>query len=601
MSAKKSKIDLFEGLNKQQKEAVECISGPSVILAGAGSGKTRVLIHKVLNLILNHDTAPDEIVMITFTNKAAKEMKERIIRSLPDTPLKLGFVGTFHAFCALTLRKDGHHLGIDRSFCIYDPTDQEDVIKMILKKMDNKKYTPSFYLNRISDAKNNLISPERYLDVYSAYGSAQVADIYYQYQKELAKNQAVDFDDLIMKVVELFRKHPPILEKYQQRYKQLLVDEFQDTNFAQYVLTRKLSEKNKNITVVGDFSQSIYSWRGADIRNLEKFSEDFPEAKIINLEENYRSTQRILDFAFDVISKNQGHPVLQLFTSNKMGDEIVYYEAENEQEESIYICKYIDRLVDEGVEYFDMAVLYRTNAQSRAIEEAFLHYGVPYTLIGGTRFYDRKEVKDVLSYLRLFVNPADVVATERIKKLGKRKWDKFKLFYQEIAPRIKDMSSLEIMEQILSDTGYLELYNPDIPEDYARLENIKELKSVAANHEPLVEFLEQVALVESEYSEGEKGKNQNGVRLMTLHQAKGLEFDHVFIAGLEEGILPHSRSIEDVSQLEEERRLFYVGITRARKNLYITYARRRFIFGRRIDAAKSRFIDNEFEEYKGEW
>lgn len=582
---------IVENLNQNQKEAVECVDGPAVVLAGAGSGKTRVLVQKVLNLVRNHGVAADSILMITFTNKAAAEMKARILKALQQkSGIGLGYVGTFHSFCATLLRKQGFHLGIERHFTIYNDDDQSDVIKAILKKLDSKKFAPSFYLNRISAAKNQLIGPERYLALFSDYSATYVAEVYDLYEKELKKNMAVDFDDLIMKAVQLFMKHPQVLEGYQERFRYILVDEFQDTNYAQYVLTRILGSKYKNVTVVGDFSQSIYSWRGADIRNLEKFSQDFPETKVINLEQNYRSTQNILDFAYEVISKNETHPVLQLFTDNEKGEEITFFEADNEQEEAIYIVNQISRL-QEGDQYSSFAILYRTNAQSRVIEEALLHYGMPYTLIGGTRFYDRKEIKDVLAYLRLFVNPTDDVAKERVRKLGKRRWDDFRKFHQDNLARIKDYTTVELMERIFTETGYLSLYDPADEEDYSRLENIKELKSVAMNNTDLVDFLEQVALVESEYFEGEKRKRQGeGVRLMTMHQAKGLEFPYVFIVGLEEGILPHSRSVEDIYQLEEERRLFYVAITRAREKLFITYARRRFIFGRRTEAAKSRFI-----------
>ncbi len=593
--------DLFKGLNPGQKQAVEHVDGPAIVLAGAGSGKTRVLVYKVLNLIQNHQVFPEEIVMITFTNKAANEMKERIKKHLGNNQ-KLGYVGTFHSFCCYILRRDGHHIGLDRNFSIYDPGDQGDVIKGILKKGIETKYTPSYFLNRISEAKNQLVTPDKYLDVFSYYTAAQVAEVYSQYQKELQKNMAVDFDDLLMKVVILFSKHPQVLDKYHSKFKYLLIDEFQDTNLAQYLLAHQLGKKSQNVTVVGDFSQSIYSWRGADIKNLEKFSLDFENTQVINLEQNYRCSQTILDFAFSVISQNSSHPVLQLFTDNGVGEEITFYEGRDEQDEAIFIAKTIENNVNSKSPYAEFAVLYRTNAQSRVIEEAFLHYGIPYVLIGGTRFYERKEVKDVLSYLRLFVNPTDEVATNRIKKLGKRRWDKFKAFYQKTVDEVKDIETNEILERLFIETGYLDLYDPNTAEDYARLENIRELKSVAISFPNIVQFLEQVALVESEYSEGEKKNGQyEGVRLMTLHQAKGLEFDNVFIGGLEEGILPHSRSLDDTNQLEEERRLFYVGITRARQKLYITNARRRFIFGRRNESMKSRFIseenEKEFEEY----
>lgn len=579
--------DVFKGLNKDQKAAVSCTKGPSVILAGAGSGKTRVLIQKVLNLIENEKTDPAEILMITFTNKAAGEMKKRIkARGTKN----LGYVGTFHSFCATVLRREGHHIGLNRNFVIYDDDDQQTLMKSILKEKDIKKYTPSYVLNRISSAKNLLVPPDRYLRMFSDYSAPQIYDFYDEYQKRLAKNMAADFDDLIMRTVELFIRHPAVLDRYQAMYRYLFVDEFQDTNYAQYTLTRLLGEKGGNVTVVGDFSQSIYSWRGADIRNLEKFQDDFPDCKVFHLQQNYRSTQTILDFAYEIIAKNEGHPILKLFTENNKGEEIPIFEARDEEDEAFYVSSQIEKLKDE-YPYETVAVLYRTNAQSRAIEESFLHYGIPYVLIGGTRFYERKEIKDVLSYLRLILNPVDEISHDRIMKLGKRKWQAFKGTYDKLSRQTGTKSTIDIMEEVFADTGYLDTYNPDIEEDYARLENIKELKSVADHFPKLEEFLQQVALVESEYSEGEKRKKSHeGVRLMTLHQAKGLEFRVVFIVGLEDGILPHARSIDDYFQLEEERRLFYVGITRAQEKLFISYAKRRFMYGRRGDGVKSRFL-----------
>ncbi len=584
------KDDLFNQLNSQQRAAVEFVKGPAVILAGAGSGKTRVLVFKVLNLINRHQIAPSSIVMITFTNKAANEMKARILRTGSNA---LGFIGTFHSFCALILRRGAHHIGLDNNFVIYDDDDQASLIKTILKKVDHKKFTPHYFLNRISAAKSQLIGPEKFLELFSDYNASLVGEVYKLYEQALRKNKALDFDDLIMKTTELFIKKEEVLERYQNKYQYLLVDEFQDTNYAQYVLTRLLGEKYHNVTVVGDFSQSIYSWRGADIRNLEKFKEDFPEAKIFHLEQNYRSTQKILDLAYQVISKNQTHPILNLFTDNQSGEDVSFYEAENEEDEAIYVTNAIESL-KRSLPYSSFAVLYRTNAQSRIIEESFLHYGIPYVLIGGTRFYERKEIKDVLSYLRLLINPVDEVAKSRIIKLGKKRWQDFQNFYSKKADQVAEMTTVDIMEEIFHETKYLDFYNPDDPEDYSRIENIKELKSVAFSFPKLSEFLEQVALVESEYFAGERKKgSQDGVRLMTLHQAKGLEFPVVFIVGVEEGILPHSRSIEDYFQLEEERRLFYVGITRAKDKLYITYAHRRFIFGRRSESMKSRFLGED--------
>ncbi len=590
---------MLKHLNPSQKQAVIYTSGPSIILAGAGSGKTRVLIHKVHHLIKNNNVPSSSIIMITFTNKAAGEMKERITFSV-ETNIRLGFIGTFHAFCAQILRRDGMHLGIDNNFSIYDSDDQLQLIKSIVKEIDTKRLTPSYFLYRISAAKNQMITWERYLELFSDYNSALVAKIYEKYELALTKNKALDFDDLLMKATTLFLRHKDVLEKYQSRFRHILVDEFQDTNFAQYLLTKLLGEKYQNLTVVGDFSQSIYSWRGADIKNLEKFKEDFPKAQTFNLIENYRSTKSILSYAFDVISQNQTHPILELHTKNGQGEEVTVYEAENEEDEGTYIVNEINKMKGD-LPHSAFAVFYRTNAQSRVIEESFLHAGMPYLLIGGTRFYERREIKDILSYLRLFVNPKDEVALERVKKLGKRKFEEFKNLHREIGKGYETLSTTELMERIFLSTKYLEFYNPNDPEDYGRLENIKELKSVAYNFPKLVEFLEQVALVESEYFEKEKrGGNKEGVRLMTLHQAKGLEFPYVFIIGLEEGILPHSRAMSDMFELEEERRLFYVGITRAKIKLYLTYAKRRFIFGRGGMAERSRFLGGSSADLESE-
>lgn len=581
------KEDLFKGLNPQQRLAVAFCSGSSVILAGAGSGKTRVLIQKVLHLLDEEHVAPESILMITFTNKAAGEMKKRIAKYRKGG---LGFVGTFHSFCANVIRRDGVSINVPQDYVIYDEDDQAGLMKLILKEKDVKKFTPSFVLNRISAAKNQLIPPDRYLRFFSDYSAPQVADVYDEYEKRLRKNHALDFDDLIMKTVQLFIKQPEILDEYQERYKYIFVDEFQDTNYAQYTLTRLLGEKQQKVTVVGDFSQSIYSWRGADIRNLEKFQEDFPGCKIFHLEQNYRSTQKILNFARDIIAENEGHPILDLFTENGDGEDVAVYEARNEEDEAFYVSSEIERL-RQSYPLEEMAVLYRTNAQSRAIEESFLHYGIPYILIGGTRFYERREVKDILSYIRLIQNPVDEMAKERIVKLGKRRWDLFKDHYEKIKQNASAKETREVMEEIFDVTGYLDLYQADDEEDYARLENIKELKAVAAQFPRIDEFLQQVALVESEYSQGEKRRRRNeGVRLMTLHQAKGLEFKAVFIVGVEDGILPHVRALDDYFQMEEERRLFYVGITRAQNRLYITYAKRRFLYGRRGEGIKSRFL-----------
>lgn len=581
-------LNLLKKLNFQQKKAVEYTDGPSIILAGAGSGKTRVLTQKALFLITKKGVSPQNILMATFSNKAAAEMKNRIKHHL-------GFIGTFHSFCAKVLRIDGEKIGINKNFLIYDEDDQLSLLKEIIKKnIDSERSrSASYFLNKISSAKNQLIDEEQYLELVKDPFEEKIALIYKEYQKELRKNNAVDFDDLIFKVVVLFSKDKKTLNKYQERFKYILIDEFQDTNFVQYLLAKYLAQKYQNITVVGDFSQSIYSWRGAEIKNLEKFQKDFPQTKIFYLEKNYRSTQAILDFAYQIISKNQTHPILKLYTDNSYGEEVEIVELENEQEEAVFVGEKVKEMIADGFDLKSIAVLYRMNAQSRVIEEAFLHLGIPYILVGGTRFYERREIKDILSYLRLLINPKDEISLTRVKKLGKKRWEKFKNWSLKIKNQIEELETKKIIEEILQKTDYLDFFDEDNPEDFARLENIKELMSVAVNFPKINDFLEQVALVESEYFESEKKqKNKEGVYLMTLHQAKGLEFRTVFIVGVEEGILPHSRSFYDLFDLEEERRLFYVGITRAKEKLYITYTKKRFFFGRRTESAVSRFLED---------
>lgn len=576
--------DICKGLNSEQKAAVLYGEGPSIILAGAGSGKTRVLIQKVFNLIENKKVNPSSILMITFTNKAAQEMKKRYLKG------NIGYIGTFHSFCSLILRKQYKYISRTPNYIIFNEDDQSVLIKQIIKEKNIHKYTPSFILNKISSAKNMLIGPGKYHKTFSDYSAKIVSDVYTDYEKRLFNNNALDFDDLIMKTVHLFQTEKNILQYYQKKYTDIFIDEFQDTNYAQYKLTQLLGEQNKRITVVGDFSQSIYSWRGADIQNLQKFQNDFKDVKVFNLNQNYRSTQYILDFAYEVISKNETHPILHLITKNKKGEAVEVFEAEDEEDEAFFVSTEIERYLG-TLPLSSFAVLYRTNAQSRAIEENFLHKGIPYSLIGGTRFYERKEIKDVLSYIRLLLNYNDEVAKDRILKIGKRKYQLFKDKYADLHNDILKISPVEIINRIFKETTYLSLYNKDDPEDFERLDNIKEFLSVANQFDNMTDLLEQVALVESEYSESEKkNKNKNGVRLMTLHQAKGLEFPVVFIIGLEDGILPHFRSIDDYFQLEEERRLFYVGITRAMEKLYVTYAKRRFLYGRSGGALISRFL-----------
>lgn len=584
--------DLLNDLNPDQRVAVTHTDGPVLILAGAGSGKTRVLTYRVAYLITDHHVSPHNILMVTFTNKAAAAMKERI-RAIIKTK-DLPYAGTFHSLCAKILRIDGKEIGIPPNFVIYDDADQVDAIKEIMKKFDIsvKNYNPRAVLATISQAKNELIPAIEYPQYARGNFQETVARVYLGYQKLLLENEALDFDDLLMKTVTLFQKHPEILGKYQEKYHYVLVDEYQDTNKAQYILTKLLSARRRNICVVGDASQSIYRWRGADFRNITNFRSDFPETAVFNLEQNYRSTQTILNAAYGVISKNTSHPVLNLWTDKKGGDQITLYEARNEQDEATFL---IHTILQSGKPYSDFAVLYRTNAQSRVLEEAFLHAGVPYTLVGGTRFYERKEIKDVLAYLRLLSNPKDTVSYNRIEKLGKGRLAKFLSFAEKISKdnALIEHTTLELLDSIIEVTGYLDLYDANIEEEAYRLENIKELRSVATEFPFLSEFLENVALVEQEYipkNVKDASGPRDAVTLMTLHAAKGLEFPVVAIVGMEEGIFPHSRSLMEKDEIEEERRLCYVGITRAKDKLYLTYANRRLFFGTRTQNMISRFI-----------
>jgi len=586
-------------LNAEQQKAVTFDKGPLIILAGAGSGKTRVLTHRAAWFIKEKGVSPENILLLTFTNKAAGEMEERIRQLILKFPnSKLPFAGTFHSFCAKILRVEGKNLEIPQNYLIYDEADQLETIKEVLKKLDlsTKEFNPSSVLNTISGAKNELISELEYPQFSRGFWQQTVVKIYLEYQKLLKQNEALDFDDLIFKTVLLFKKFPEILGKYQNKFQYILVDEYQDTNTAQYVLTKLLASRYKNLTVVGDMSQSIYGWRGANFGNVLRLKEDFSEITVLNLEQNYRSTKKILEVANSVICHNSSHPILKLWTENPLGDNVFLYEATSEIDEAEFILKEIEncKLKIENLSYKDFAVLYRTNAQSRVLEEAFLEAGIPYVLVGGTRFYERKEIKDVLSYLRLLVNPKDMISFKRIEKLGKARLEKFLKFQQKFLSKLVNLSTLDILDKVLKETDYMDLYDPEVEEDLARLENIKELRSVATNFPNLTQFLENVALVEQEYlpehpSESD-GKKKEAVTLMTLHAAKGLEFPVVFIVGMEEGLFPHSRSLLDNFELEEERRLCYVGITRAMRRLYLTYARRRLYFGQRTQNMISRFI-----------
>lgn len=585
---------ILKDLNREQKEAVTNTDGPMIILAGAGSGKTRVLTYKVIYLINEKGIDASNILMVTFTNKAANEMKERIRKLLKNE--KLPTVSTFHSLCAKILRVEGNRVGFGSNFAIYDEEDQKETIKTCLNDLglSPKEYKPSSILNTISQAKNELIDANEYPQLARGHFQETVAKVYFLYQKKLQENNAFDFDDLILKTVNIFNLNSQILEKYQNKFRYILVDEYQDTNHAQYSLTKLLSSGWKNICVVGDFSQSIYSFRGADFQNLSKFKEDFLNTKTFALSQNYRSTQRILDAASAVIAKNNTHPVLKLWTKNQVGEDLTVYESLNEEKEGEFVTLQIQNLKYQNpdLKYSDFAVLYRTNAQSRSIEEIFLHNSIPYILIGGTRFYERKEIKDILALLKVLANPKDKTSLKRIEKIGKNRLKKFLDFQHEISEELSTLKTIDIMDDVIRSTDYLSMYDEKDEEDRSRLENIKELRSVAIEFPEISSFLENVALVEQEYlpDHVETKKNKNTVNLMTLHAAKGLEFPIVFMIGMEEGLFPHSRSLMDKNALEEERRLCYVGMTRAKQKLFLTYARKRLFFGQRTSNIVSRFI-----------
>lgn len=578
---------ILTDLNPVQQKAILHTDGPMLILAGAGSGKTRVLTHKVAYLIAEKNISDTAILMLTFTNKAANEMKERIKLLLKKYDRhSLPFAGTFHALCAKLLRIEGKHIGLSPNFVIYDSQDQKDAIKAAMNYLNisQKQYHPGSILGTISEAKNELITSNQYVQYARGTFQTLVSTVYQKYQQILKENQALDFDDLLMTTVELFKTVETVRNKYQKQFQYLLVDEYQDTNTAQYELTKLLSAQYKNICVVGDASQSIYAWRGANFRNILQFKSDFPDAKIFHLEQNYRSTQNILDAAFSVISKNISHPILKLWTNNPSGNRVSIFEARTEQHEALSILSEIEK---KRHAFPDVAVLYRTNAQSRTIEEVLLHEGIPYVLVGGVSFYQRKEIKDVLSYLRLILNPQDTIARDRIEKIGKKRAEKFGELLQK--PFI-DQDTLTILEIVLRTTGYIDLYSKDDPEDLARLENIKELRSVAQDFPKLPLFLENVSLMEAAYRPQKNTDPKQALTLMTMHAAKGLEYPAVFMVGMEEGLFPHSRALLSTEELEEERRLCYVGITRAKEHLYLTYARRRLYFGTRTNNLVSRFL-----------
>lgn len=573
-------IDWKNELNEQQLRAVCYDKGPLLVLAGAGSGKTRVLTYRVAWLIDQGKVRAEEIILLTFTNKAAGEMKQRVEQLVGK---RIGFAGTFHAFCAQLLRKYGERVGLGRNYVIYDETDKKELVKAIVKELgfDERELKPAMVMAMIGNAKNEMLGVGDYAEMARGFSQKQVAQVWERYEMRMRESNAVDFDDLLRLGVRLL-EIDEVGERMRAEYSQILIDEYQDTNRAQYRLTTLLDGKRGNLTVVGDFSQSIYSWRGADYRNLNLLKQEYANLETVKLEENYRSTQRILDAAYGVIGNNTGHPILELKAIGKLGDKVMTYEAKNEREEAKFV---IEKMNDEYGKY---AVLYRTNAQSRSLEEAMIRAGVPYVLVGGVKFYERKEIKDVLAYLRVIANEVDMLSWQRIEKLGKRRADKFRGWLETVRGG-GELSTEELLMGVFENSGYIEKFDRNNEADLARLENIQELMSVAKEFSDLNSFLENVALVQSE-AQSSLDLDKGVVTLMTVHAAKGLEFSEVFVVGLEEGLFPHSRSIIDKEQLEEERRLMYVAMTRAKEKLYLSYARQRLFFGQRNNGSPSRFL-----------
>ena len=645
-------MDLMQGLNEPQQRAVACLQGPLLIVAGAGSGKTRVLTFRIANL-LEHGVPPYRILAITFTNKAAREMRERVDALIGDAAQDV-WLSTFHSFCARFLRMELEHYGrYAKNFVIYDAADSKGLIRECLKELniDEKHTAPGAVQAHISDAKNRLLDVAAFTAQATDFFAEQVAKIYALYQSKLQENNALDFDDLLMLTVELLTKNEELRTKYQKKFQYILVDEYQDTNGAQYAITKLLAAEHRNICVVGDADQSIYGWRGADMRNIMNFEKDYPEATVILLEQNYRSTKNILAAANAVIENNLTRKKKELWTDNPTGDRITIYEGATEKNEASYIVREVERLHTMfHVKYGDIAVLYRTNAQSRNIEEAFYATGVPYAMVGSVRFYDRREIKDIIAYLRVIYNPRDTLSLLRIINVPRRGLGptsiarmmetaeeyrislfevitdaqllsmipklsaKVKLALEEFAAMVFTfMGQLgtrpihEIVEDVIETSGYAAALEEEKKEDNRdRLENLREFISVAKNFDDgaaegengLADFLAQIALI----SDVDQTEQSDGtVTLMTFHAAKGLEFPAVFMAGMEEGRFPHSRTLLDDTEIEEERRTCYVGITRAERRLYLTYARQRTIYGRTEMSRPSRFlaeIPEELVEHK---
>ena len=613
----------LEELNERQREAVLYNDGPLLIIAGAGAGKTKTLTTKIAYLIEKKNVAPENILAITFTNKAAKEMKDRLFKTIGQTAKYLE-VSTFHSFGLKLLRENYDALGYDKNFVIMDSDDSLTVVKKIIKDIgyDPKIYNPRAIRNKISSCKNEMTTPEAYERYAASDFEKVVQEVYAKYEKKLQRNNSVDFDDLLLLPIELFKKNPDILNKYQDLYQYILIDEYQDTNEAQYILTKMLSAKNRKITCVGDDSQSIYSFRGANYKNILNFEKDYKDAKTILLEQNYRSTSNILDAANQVIKNNKMRKDKNLWTSRGIGEKIKYYRAYNERDEAQYVIRKIKELTNRNVEYKDIAVLYRTNAQSRVLEEEMLKENLPYRVIGSFYFYSRKEIKDLIAYLRLIHNSKDNVSLLRVINTPKRgiglktienltiqadamgvsiyeaissgKELEFKNLIEKLKEMSKDLTLTELIDKVLDASGMKkELEDEKTLEAEVRLENLEEFKSITKTFEEreglisLEDFLLEISLI----SDVEEYKDDpNRISLMTVHSVKGLEFDHVFVVGMEEGIFPHINSLMDNSELEEERRLCYVAITRAKDDLHLVNARRRTLFGKEQINPVSRFL-----------
>lgn len=609
---------IFDGLNDKQIEAVRAINGPVLILAGAGSGKTRALIHRIAYLIAS-GVKPESILAVTFTNKAAGEIKERAQKLLNLSLQKgLPWMGTFHSVCLKILRQEADKIGYNRHFIIYDDDDQLSLMKNVLQglELNTNRFNPQIMLEKISKLKSDLIDFKEYAQSARGYMEKTLSQVYAAYQAELKKNNALDFDDLILLSVVLFRKNPTVLKKYQDAFRYILVDEYQDTNHAQYAWVNLLAKGHRNLFVIGDDYQSIYGWRQADIRNILDFENDYPETKVIMLEQNYRSTQNIIAAANNVILNNKDQKHKKLWTENPEGEQIALKEVGNERQEGKYIIETIRKGVREGKGLNSFTVLYRTHAQSRAIEEAMVKHGFPYRIIGGVKFYQRREIKDILAYLRLSLNPNDQLSVGRIynvpnRGIGQISFEKLikgtdgvglkqktafgglKMLIAELSAKSQELTATGLLKYLLRKIGYEKYIGDGSAEGADRWENVKELFTATKKYDSetapagLEKFLEEVALIQ----ETDKLDNrEKAIKLMTIHSAKGLEFPIVFIIGMEDGIFPHSRSLSNPQELEEERRLCYVGITRAKEQVYLTYCRRRLLYGQNQFNPPSRFL-----------